>query len=217
MSQESRLFRESFSRRHLEFLVLAAHEAVRLGDRQAAKFGKGQLVEIAPALRRGHLHKTLLDQPWGPTFEVSLERCESGNANHIIIEGPRTVLTALTRSSMPRELPEPPYRSRLAQAVQMDLFNPEKERRVERPDKLFSVLLFGGPIELRRPEVSLARVVFPDPHGRFATGTIDLLAEHQALLASLRVPKRATETAPEAQVRSRRSAKEDSADEGDRQ
>ena len=180
MSLESDFFLEYTPDVVLDRLARCAALSLAAAQQEAARF-PDFVLDVTPTLRRLSLQQALLLSTYCPGVSVDAVRHQGGS--HIEIVTDRVTITNLTRSQMPWSVASEPYRKTLATDAQYNLFSdPEEQVNIGNEARLYALFLFGGAPGSRR--LSLCRIAFPTPKGKFAPGYIDLLVERHGIITA---------------------------------
>ena len=191
------------SRRLQSSLLRAVFEGCADAYAGAKSRGKTWMFDAIPTYRRLEVEARLQGLVPEPGFKVSLG--ETPSTHYTQIESDLIVITAVTRSQSVTWVPPYKYRETLATSGQLDWLSPVVPQVGA---KLYALLIYGGRHHVKYP--TLVQIVFPDPLGNFAPGTIDLRAEFPEIVKAYMPPE--TEAAePEVALRSKRK-KQDGTD-----
>lgn len=116
-----------------------------------------------------------------PGVSTRVRTNHRGTSSYVELKAAGVVLTALTRSEPPTELPDALYRETRAQSSQLSLLDLLEGVEDDNADgDLYGCFVHGG----RGLDLTLARIYFPLPKQHLLTiRPLDLLAVHAAIVA----------------------------------
>lgn len=137
-----------------------------------------QGIDLYPYIRRADFETRLRRAPV-KTAIVRVAQNSRRTSSFVEMRTDQVVLTALTRSRPPTQLPKALYRQTRAEQSQLSLFGEESTVG----DRLYGVFVFGGRRNRGRGVPFFARVYFPLPGSHLLTvQPLDLLSVHASVL-----------------------------------